>query len=169
MPHAVAKGRGRPTTQPPSAGQLSPTHLQFRGRSSRDQQRRPRRDEDHAAACVTFTRTRANNAPARVSRERPAPHPPTAIGRSVHAESRAALGRARGEVWVKLADADQPAPKNPATLVFLTMTTKPTFRAEFKPGKGGNVAVNLDLLDESPESFDESSPLLLQYSIIILE
>jgi len=41
------------------------------------------------------------------------------------------------EVWVKLVDADQPAPTNPAALVFLTMTTKPTFRAEFKPGEGG--------------------------------
>jgi len=27
---------------------------------------------------------------------------------------------------------------NPAALVFLTMTTEPTFRAEFKPGEGGN-------------------------------
>jgi len=26
---------------------------------------------------------------------------------------------------------------NPAALVFLTMTTKPTFRADFKPGDGG--------------------------------
>jgi len=41
------------------------------------------------------------------------------------------------EVWVKLVDADQPAPTNPAALVFLTMTTKPTFRADFKPGEGG--------------------------------
>ena len=41
------------------------------------------------------------------------------------------------EVWVKLVDADQPAPTNPAALAFLTMTTKPTFRAEFKPGDGG--------------------------------
>ena len=35
-------------------------------------------------------------------------------------------------------DADEPAPTNPAALVCLTMTTKPTFRAEFKPGEGGN-------------------------------
>jgi len=34
-----------------------------------------------------------------------------------------------------------PAPTNPAALVFLTMTTKPTFRAEFKPGEGGKTAV----------------------------
>jgi len=45
------------------------------------------------------------------------------------------------EVWVKLVDADEPAPTNPAALVFLTMTTKPTFRAEFKPGEGGKTAV----------------------------
>ena len=35
-------------------------------------------------------------------------------------------------------DADEPAPTNPAALVCLTMTTKPTFRAEFKPGEGWN-------------------------------
>jgi len=37
-------------------------------------------------------------------------------------------------------DADEPAPTNPAALVCLTMTTKPTFRAEFKPGEGGKTA-----------------------------
>jgi len=52
------------------------------------------------------------------------------------------------EVWVKLVDADQPADSpilaslgNPATFGFLTMTTKPTFRADFKPGEGGKTAV----------------------------
>jgi len=45
------------------------------------------------------------------------------------------------EVRVKLVDADEPAPTNPAVLVFLTTTTKPTFRAEFKPGEGGKAAV----------------------------
>jgi len=30
---------------------------------------------------------------------------------------------------------------NPAALVFLTMTTKPTFRVEFKPGEGGETPV----------------------------
>ena len=40
--------------------------------------------------------------------------------------------------YQKTKDADQPAPTNPAALVCLTMTTKPTFRAEFKPGEGGN-------------------------------
>jgi len=32
------------------------------------------------------------------------------------------------EVWVKLVDADQPSPTDPAALTFLTMTTKPSFR-----------------------------------------
>jgi len=42
------------------------------------------------------------------------------------------------EVWVKLVDAGEPAPTNLAALVFLTITIKPTFRAEFRPGEGGN-------------------------------
>jgi hypothetical protein len=45
------------------------------------------------------------------------------------------------EVWVKLVDADSPAPTDPAALTFLTMTTKPSFRADFKPGEGGKTAV----------------------------
>lgn len=45
------------------------------------------------------------------------------------------------EVWVKLVDADSPAPTDPAALTFLTMTTKPSFRAEFKAGEGGKTAV----------------------------
>ena len=45
------------------------------------------------------------------------------------------------EVWVKLVDADAPAPTDPAALTFLTMTTKPSFRAEFKAGEGGKTAV----------------------------
>ena len=45
------------------------------------------------------------------------------------------------EVWVKLVDADAPAPTDPAALTFLTMTTKPSFRAEFKTGEGGKTAV----------------------------
>ena len=45
------------------------------------------------------------------------------------------------EVWVKLVDAEQPAPTNPAALVLLTMTSKPTLRADFKPGEGGKTAV----------------------------
>jgi len=47
------------------------------------------------------------------------------------------------EVWVKLVDADQPAPTDLAALVFLTRTTKPPFRAEFKPGDGGKTAVSM--------------------------
>ncbi len=42
---------------------------------------------------------------------------------------------------MKLVDADQPAITNPVALVFLTMTTRPTFRAEFKPGEGDKTAV----------------------------
>ena len=38
-------------------------------------------------------------------------------------------------------DADQPAPTNPAALAFLTMTTKPTFRAEYAKAAGGKTAV----------------------------
>ena len=45
------------------------------------------------------------------------------------------------EVWVKLVDADAPTPTDPAALTFLTMTTKPSFRAEFKAGEGGKTAV----------------------------
>ena len=47
------------------------------------------------------------------------------------------------EVWVKLVDADQPAPTGPAALSFLTMTTRPSFRAEFKAGEGGKTAVSM--------------------------
>jgi hypothetical protein len=46
-------------------------------------------------------------------------------------------------VWVKLVDADSPAPSNPAALAFLTMTTRPSFRAEFKAGEGGKTAVSM--------------------------
>jgi hypothetical protein len=45
------------------------------------------------------------------------------------------------EVRVKLVDADSPAPTDPAALTFLTMTTRPSFRADFKPGEGGKTAV----------------------------
>ena len=45
------------------------------------------------------------------------------------------------EVCVKLVDADQREPTDPAALTFLTMTTKPSFRAEFKAGEGGKTAV----------------------------
>jgi len=59
-------------------------------------------------------------------------------GRARRARPAGVLG---AEVWVKLVDADEPAPTNLAALVFLTMTTRPTFRAEFKPGEGGKTAV----------------------------
>jgi hypothetical protein len=52
------------------------------------------------------------------------------------------------EVWVKLVappSADSPAPTDPArdpsSFTFLTMTTRPSFRAEFKAGEGGKTAV----------------------------
>ena len=45
------------------------------------------------------------------------------------------------EVWVKLVDADQPAPTDPAALTFLAMTTRPSFRAEYARAAGGKTAV----------------------------
>jgi hypothetical protein len=51
------------------------------------------------------------------------------------------------EVWVILVDADQPAPTDPArvpsSFTFLTMTTRPSFRAEFKAGDAGKTAVDM--------------------------
>lgn len=46
-------------------------------------------------------------------------------------------------MWAKLVDADQPAPTDPAALSFLTMTTKPSFRAEFKAGEWGKTLVSM--------------------------
>ncbi len=63
-----------------------------------------------------------------------------AVSSTPRAESRPA-GVLGAEVWVKLVDADTPAPTDPAALTFLTMTTKPIFRAEFKAGEGGKTAV----------------------------
>ena len=40
------------------------------------------------------------------------------------------------EVYVKLIDADSPAPTDPAAFTFLTMTTKPGFRAEYARAAG---------------------------------
>jgi hypothetical protein len=37
--------------------------------------------------------------------------------------------------------ADAPAPTDPAALTFLTMTTKPSFRAEYAKAAGGKTAV----------------------------
>jgi len=45
------------------------------------------------------------------------------------------------EVWLTLIDAGQPAPTDPSALAFLTMATKPSIRADFKPGDGGKTAV----------------------------
>jgi hypothetical protein len=45
------------------------------------------------------------------------------------------------EVWLALTATPQPAPTDPAALTFLTMTTRPSFRAEFKAGEGGKTAV----------------------------
>jgi hypothetical protein len=46
-------------------------------------------------------------------------------------------------VWMKLVDGDQPAPADPAALLVLTMTTKPSFRAEIKTGEGDKAAVSM--------------------------
>ena len=45
------------------------------------------------------------------------------------------------EVWVKLVNADQPAPADPAVHSFLTMTIRPRVRAEFRAGDEGKTAV----------------------------
>jgi hypothetical protein len=46
-------------------------------------------------------------------------------------------------VIVKQICAIQPTPADPAALTFLAMTTKPSFRAEFKSGEGGKTAVSM--------------------------
>lgn len=43
---------------------------------------------------------------------------------------------------IGLVDSDRHTPTEPAALAFLTMTTKPSFRAEFKAGEGGKAAVS---------------------------
>lgn len=50
-------------------------------------------------------------------------------------------GVAGAEVWVKLIDAGQPAPTDPNALSFLTMTTRPTLRTDFRAADGGKTAV----------------------------
>lgn len=47
------------------------------------------------------------------------------------------------EVWVKLVDADEPAPTAPSALAFLMMATKPSIRAAFRAGDGGKTAVSM--------------------------
>ena len=49
------------------------------------------------------------------------------------------------EVWAKLVNPNEPAPTDPAALRFLTMTTKPSLRVEFRAGKGGKIAVYMAL------------------------
>lgn len=51
------------------------------------------------------------------------------------------IGVLGAEVWVMLVDPDQPTSTDPNALTFLTMTTRPSFRAEFKVGDGGKTAV----------------------------
>ncbi len=50
-------------------------------------------------------------------------------------------GVAGAEVWVKLIDAGQPAPTDPSVLSFLTMTTRPMLRTDFRAADGGKTAV----------------------------
>lgn len=45
------------------------------------------------------------------------------------------------EVWVKLVDAGQPVPTDPNALSFLTLTTRPIVRIEFRAADGGKTAV----------------------------
>ncbi|MFZ4576206.1 MAG: hypothetical protein ACOYN0_17615 [Phycisphaerales bacterium] len=46
---------------------------------------------------------------------------------------------------MKLVDADQPAPTDPAALTFLTMTTRPGFCAEFKASEGGKMGAAVSM------------------------
>jgi len=50
-------------------------------------------------------------------------------------------GVSGAEVWVKLIDAGQPAPTDPAVLSFLTLTTRPSVRTDFRAADGGKTAV----------------------------
>jgi len=43
------------------------------------------------------------------------------------------------EVWLTLIDAGQPASADPSPLAFLTVATKHSMRADFKPGDGGTI------------------------------
>jgi hypothetical protein len=57
----------------------------------------------------------------------------------VHTRCARPAGVLGAEVWVKLVDADTSAPTDPAALTFLTTTTRPSFRAAFKVGEGGDM------------------------------
>jgi|GEM_PF-1771410 len=50
-------------------------------------------------------------------------------------------GVSGAEVWVKLIEAGQPAPTDPAVLSFLKLTSRPTVRTEFRAADGGKTAV----------------------------
>lgn len=47
----------------------------------------------------------------------------------------------RVDVWVKLVNPDQPVPTDPKALSFLTLTTRPTLRTDFRAADGGKTAV----------------------------
>jgi hypothetical protein len=103
---------------------------------------------DRAEIGITVRDTSPSPAPAPTSRplalvESPArlTHQLRLVDESTPTRRARPAGVLGAEVWVKLVDADQPAPTDPAALTFLTMTTKPSFRAEFKAGEGGKTAV----------------------------
>jgi hypothetical protein len=103
---------------------------------------------DRAEMGITVRDTSPSPAPAPTSRplalvESPArlTHQLRLVDESTPTRRARPAGVLGAEVWVKLVDADQPAPTDPAALTFLTMTTKPSFRAEFKAGEGGKTAV----------------------------
>lgn len=103
---------------------------------------------DRAEMGITVRDTSPSPAPAPTSRplalvESPArlTHQLRLVDESTPTRRARPSGVLGAEVWVKLVDADQPAPTDPAALTFLTMTTKPSFRAEFKAGEGGKTAV----------------------------
>jgi len=103
---------------------------------------------DRAEMGITVRDTSPSPAPAPTSRplalvESPArlTHQLRLVDESTPTRRARPAGVLGAEVWVKLVDADSPAPTDPAALTFLTMTTKPSFRAEFKAGEGGKTAV----------------------------
>ncbi len=66
-------------------------------------------------------------------------HHPRLVDESTPTRRARPAGVLGAEVWVKLVDADQPAPTDPAALTFLTMTTKPSSHA----ANGGKSAVDM--------------------------
>jgi hypothetical protein len=53
------------------------------------------------------------------------------------------VGVLGAEVWVKLVDANSPAPSDPAALTILTTTTTPIFHAEPAKAEGCKPAISL--------------------------